>query len=149
MDQQKVETLALRMVGDMAASFSMALGHIGDRLGLFRAMKDAGPVTSEQLAAKTRLNERYVREWLKAMVAAEYLDYDPVSAQYVMTAEQPDLLADDTSPMSAGGALQFTTPTVVTRKSSSVSFATAEAFRTRRSAPRYRRASRASLAPGT
>jgi hypothetical protein len=54
----------------MAGSFSMALGHIGDRLGVFRAMKDAGPLTSAQLATKTGLNERYVREWLKAMVAA-------------------------------------------------------------------------------
>ena len=51
MDQQKVEALAFRMVADMAASFSMALGHIGDRLGMFRAMKDAGPLTSEQLDA--------------------------------------------------------------------------------------------------
>jgi 2-polyprenyl-3-methyl-5-hydroxy-6-metoxy-1,4-benzoquinol methylase len=112
MDQQKIEALAFRVVGDMAASFSMALGHIGDRLGLFRAMKGAGPLTSAQLAAKTRLNERYVREWLKAMVAAEYLDYDPASGRYVMTPEQAYVLADDTSPMSAGGALQFTAPTV-------------------------------------
>ncbi len=42
MDQQKVEALAVRMVADMAASFSMALGHIGDRLGLFRAMRMRG-----------------------------------------------------------------------------------------------------------
>jgi len=112
MDQQKVETLAFRIVGDMAGSFSMALGHIGDRLGLFHAMKGAGPLTSEQLAAKTRLNERYVREWLRGMVAAEYLDYDPSTDRYVMTAEQAYVLADDASPVSAGGPLQFTTPTV-------------------------------------
>ena len=112
MDQQKVEALAFRMVGDMAGSFSMALGHIGDRLGLFHAMKGAGPLTGEQLAAKTRLNERYVREWLKAMVAAEYLDYDAASGRYVMTEEQAYVLADDTSPLSAGGPLQFTAPTV-------------------------------------
>ena len=112
MDQGKVEALAFRIVGDMAASFSMALGHIGDRLGLFRAMRDAGPLTSEELASRTRLNERYVREWLKAMVAAEYLDYDSVSGRYVMTPEQAYVLADDASPMSAGGALQFTAPTV-------------------------------------
>jgi 2-polyprenyl-3-methyl-5-hydroxy-6-metoxy-1,4-benzoquinol methylase len=112
MDQTKVEALAFRMVGDMAGSFSMALGHIGDRLGLFRAMNGAGPVTSEQLASKTGLNERYVREWLKAMVAAEYLDYDASSGRFVMTPEQAYVLADDTSPLSAGGLLQFTAPTV-------------------------------------
>src|SRR5439155_1397469 len=97
-----LQALATRIVGDMAASFSMALGHIGDRLGLFRAMKGAGPVASAQLAAKTALNERYVREWLKAMAASEYLDYDPTSDTYVMTAEQAYVLADDASPMSAG-----------------------------------------------
>src|SRR5690348_13448908 len=111
MDSTKVETLAFRVVGDMAASFSMALGHIGDRLGLFQAMKTTGPVSSEELAWKTGLNERYVREWLKAMVAAEYLDYDPASNRYVMTPEQAFVLADDASPLSVGGPLQFTAPT--------------------------------------
>ena len=101
MDQQKVEALATRIVGDMAASFSMALGHIGDRLGLFRAMKGAGPVASAQLAAKTALNERYVREWLKAMAASEYLDYDPTSDTYVMTAEQAGAYKPDPRPYRA------------------------------------------------
>jgi 2-polyprenyl-3-methyl-5-hydroxy-6-metoxy-1,4-benzoquinol methylase len=113
MDQQKIEALAFRVVGDMAASFSMALGHIGDRLGLFRTLAGAGPVTSEQLASKTGLNERYVREWLKAMVAAEYIDYDPARGRFLMTPEQEYVLANDDSPVSAGGPLQFTTPTVL------------------------------------
>ncbi len=112
MDQQKVEALAFRVVGDMAGSFSMALGHIGDRLGLFRAMAGAGPVTSEELASTTGLNERYVREWLKAMVAAEYIDYDAASGRFVLTPEQAYVLADDDSPLSVGGALHFTAPTV-------------------------------------
>jgi 2-polyprenyl-3-methyl-5-hydroxy-6-metoxy-1,4-benzoquinol methylase len=97
----------------MAASFSMALGHIGDRLGLFKTLAGAGPVTSEQLGAKTGLNERYVREWLKAMAAAEYVEYDPATDRFYMTAEQEYVLANDDSPASAGGPLQFTTPTVL------------------------------------
>jgi 2-polyprenyl-3-methyl-5-hydroxy-6-metoxy-1,4-benzoquinol methylase len=113
MDQQKMEALALRVVSDMAASFSMALGHIGDRLGLFRTLAEAGAVSSAQLASKTGLNERYVREWLKAMVAAEYVDYDLESGRFLMTPEQKFVLANDESPLSAGGPLQFTTPTVL------------------------------------
>jgi SAM-dependent methyltransferase len=113
MDQEKVEALAFRVIGEMAASFSMALGHIGDRLGLFRTLADAGPVTSEQLASKTGLNERYVREWLKAMVAAEYIDWDPITGRFLMTAEQEFVLANDDAPLSAGGLLQFTTATVL------------------------------------
>src|SRR2546430_17590788 len=82
---KKVEELAFRVVGDMGGAFIMALGYIGDRLGLYKAMDGAGPLSSEALASKTGLNERYVREWLRAMVAAEYIDYDPGSEQYSMS----------------------------------------------------------------
>ena len=47
---------------------------IGDRLGLFKAMKDAGPLKVEQLAARTGLNERYLQERLNSMVAAQSLN---------------------------------------------------------------------------
>ncbi|MEZ5363816.1 MAG: winged helix-turn-helix domain-containing protein [Bryobacterales bacterium] len=40
------------------------------RWGIYKAMQGVGPMTSQELADKTGLNERYVREWLKAMVAA-------------------------------------------------------------------------------
>jgi 2-polyprenyl-3-methyl-5-hydroxy-6-metoxy-1,4-benzoquinol methylase len=112
MDMKKVEELAFRVVGDMGGAFVMALGYIGDRLGLFKAMAGAGPVTSEELAQKTGLNERYVREWLRAMVASEYLDYDASSGRYVMTAEQAFVLASEDSPMFVGGAFHFTTPSI-------------------------------------
>lgn len=111
-DDKKVEEIAFRVVGDMGGSFVMALGYIGDRLGLFTAMAGAGPVTSVQLATKTDLNERYVREWAKAMVAAEYIDYEPESERFVMTEEQAFVLANDDSPMSVGGGLHFTTPSI-------------------------------------
>jgi 2-polyprenyl-3-methyl-5-hydroxy-6-metoxy-1,4-benzoquinol methylase len=91
----------------------MALGYVGDRLGLFKAMAGAGPVTSAELAQKTSLNERYVREWLRAMVAGEYLDYDPSSQRYLMTAAQEFVLADESSPLFVGGAFHFTTPSVL------------------------------------
>ena len=113
MDQQEIEALAFRVVSDMAASFSMALGHIGDRLGLFKTLARTGPVTSEQLASRTGLNERYVREWLRAMTAAEYIDYDPATHRFIVTPEQASVLADDDGPLSVGGARQFTTPTVL------------------------------------
>ena len=112
MNLKKVEELAFRVVGDMGGAFAMALGYIGDRLGLFKAMAGAGPVTSVELAEKTALNERYVREWLRAMVACEYIDYDASSERYVMTAEQAFVLANEDSPMFVGGAFHFTTPSI-------------------------------------
>lgn len=112
MNQDKVHELAFRVVGDTAGAFTLALGYIGDRLGLFKAMADAGPLRSPALAAKTQLNERYVREWLRAMVAAEYIDYDATTETYHMTQEQAFVLANEDSPMFVGGILQFTTPSI-------------------------------------
>ena len=112
MEQQKIEELAFRVIGDMGGSFVMALGYIGDRLGLFTALSNSAGLTSQELADKTELNERYVREWAKAMVAAEYIDYEPDGERFMMTEEQSFVLANDDSPMSVGGGLQFTTPSM-------------------------------------
>jgi len=112
MEMKKVEELAFRVIGDMAGTFTMALGYVGDQLGIFKALQDAGPVTSETLAKQTSLNERYVREWLRAMVAAEYLDYEVETERYVMTEEQAFVLSNEDSPMFVGGAFHFTIPSM-------------------------------------
>lgn len=112
MNDKKVEEMAFRVVGDMGGAFTMALGYVGDQLGLFKAMAGAGPISSVELAAKLKLNERYVREWLRAMVAAEYIDYDPNTSKYVMSEEQAFVLANEDSPMFVGGAFHFTTPSI-------------------------------------
>ncbi len=112
MNDDKVHEMAMRAVGDMGGTFTFALGYIGDRLGIFKAMAGAGQMTSTELAEKTKLNERYVREWAKAMVAAEYIDFDTASEKYVMTEEQAFVLADEDSPMFVGGAMHFAIPTI-------------------------------------
>jgi 2-polyprenyl-3-methyl-5-hydroxy-6-metoxy-1,4-benzoquinol methylase len=113
LNMKKVEELAFRVVGDMGGAFVMALGYIGDRLGLYKALDGAGPITSEELASKTGLNERYVREWLRAMVAAEYIDYDEGSQKYVMSSEQAFVLSNEDSPMFVGGGFHFTVPSIL------------------------------------
>jgi 2-polyprenyl-3-methyl-5-hydroxy-6-metoxy-1,4-benzoquinol methylase len=110
---KKVEELAFRVVGDMGGAFIMALGYIGDRLGIYKAMDGAGSLSSEALALKTGLNERYVREWLRAMVAAEYIDYDHSSEEYSMSAEQAFVLSNEDSPMFVGGGFHFTLPSLL------------------------------------
>ncbi|MBI3726287.1 methyltransferase domain-containing protein [bacterium] len=112
MDMKKVENVAFGVVRDMGGAFTMGLAYVGDRLGLFKALKGAGPLASTELAKRTNLNERYVREWAKAMVAAEYLDYDAKADKYLMTEEQAFVLAQEDSPMFVGGAFQFTTPSL-------------------------------------
>lgn len=112
MNPKKVEELAFRVVGDMGGTFTMALGYIGDRLGIFKAMAGKGPIRSANVAAQTQLNERYVREWLRAMVAAEYIEYDVTTDMYWMSEEQVYVLVNEDSPMFTGGIFQLATPTV-------------------------------------
>ena len=97
-DQDQLNTLLFRMIGDVAAAASGPLVVLGDRLGLFRALAANGPLSSTDLAGQLALHERYVREWLNNMVAAQYVQYEAASARYFMTPEQAACLADADSP---------------------------------------------------
>src|SRR5215475_12924035 len=72
-DQTRLERFVGQAVGDMAAAISGLLVHLGDRLGLYRAMAGAGPVTPEALAGQTGTAPRYVREWLSNQAAGGYV----------------------------------------------------------------------------
>ena len=61
-------------VGDFGSLLSSALINIGDKLGLFKAMVAAGPMTAAELAKKTGTTERSMREWASGLAAAGYLD---------------------------------------------------------------------------
>jgi len=96
-NQFKLDQFVGKMVGDMGAAFSTALIVLGDRIGLFRKMAEKGPVTSAELAKATNTTERYVREWLAAMAAAGYIEYDKASQRYSLSAEQASVFADEKS----------------------------------------------------
>src|SRR5919206_198171 len=66
-DQQKLQDLLGRAIGDFGGTFHAALVVLGDRLGLYKALAGADPVTPAELAASTGTAERYVREWLNAL----------------------------------------------------------------------------------
>ena len=87
-DEGKLNTFMERVVGDMGAAMHATLIVVGDKLGLYRAMVDAGPVTPADLAAKTGTAERYVREWLNANAASGYVTYDPATGRYQLPPEQ-------------------------------------------------------------
>jgi len=88
-----------------------ALSYIGDRLGIFSALAEAGAVTSTQLAEKTGLSERYLREWLGAMTAAGYVNYDVAAKTYAMSAEACDgACARTTLRFFAGGFIEMIVP---------------------------------------
>jgi SAM-dependent methyltransferase len=79
---------------------------LGMKLGLYRAMAGAGPISSQELAARTGCAERYVREWLNAQVAGGYVGYHAISGTYELSPEQAMVLADEDSPVFLPSAWQ-------------------------------------------
>lgn len=106
-DPQKLDALVGRLVGDVGASITGALIVLGDQLGLYKAMADGEPVTSQQLAAKTGLKERYVREWLAGQAAASYVDYDEGADSFALSPEQAMAFAEEESPAFFAGAFEI------------------------------------------
>jgi len=86
---------------------------MGDRLGLYRALAGAGPLTPAELADKTETTERYVREWLNQQAAGGYVEYDPDSGRYTLPPEQALALTDSDSPAYLPGFFQIALGSVV------------------------------------
>lgn len=108
-DQKKLEGFVHKVLGDVGATGTAGLAVIGDRLGLYKAMAGAGPLSPAELAAKTGTQERCIREWLSAQAAAEYVDYDATTGKFTLSDEHAAVLADESSPASMmGGLLGFT-----------------------------------------
>jgi SAM-dependent methyltransferase len=106
----KAEQLAERVIEHTNAAYFVAAAYIGDRLGLSKTMAGAGPLTAQQLAGKTGLNERYVLEWLRAMASAGYISYHPESNAFAMPPEHVAVLVDEDSPMFSAGLIEGTVP---------------------------------------
>lgn len=105
-DETRLHAFLGQVVGDLAGYSGALMGYIGDRLGLYRAIAEAGSVTSEELAARTGMAERYVRDWLVNQAAGGYLEYDAATDRYRMAPEQVSALTDESSPAFVGGAFQ-------------------------------------------
>lgn len=124
LDLEKAKHVAQTVIGDVGTVVHGAMCYIGDRTGLFKAMAGAGPLTAQQLAAKTGLSARYVREWLGAMATARYVEYDAARNTYLLTPEYAAALADEDSPFFIGGYFQMAQAAVT------VAPKVAEAFKT-------------------
>ncbi|BDH11318.1 class I SAM-dependent methyltransferase [Streptomyces hygroscopicus] len=102
-DEDRVQRFLEKVITDTGAAVAGLCTSLGDRLGLYTAMAGAGPLTSAQLAARTGLVERYVREWLAAQVAGEYIGYAPGTDTYLLPDEHAAVLADPDLPTYAAG----------------------------------------------
>lgn len=106
-DQGRLEQALGQLVVDMGAAMNGALVLIGVDLGLWRALDESGPTTSEQLAARTGIRERYLREWLSAQVASGYLSYDPGAGTVTLSPEHAMALAREDSPVYLAGGFHL------------------------------------------
>jgi len=106
-DSAKADAFLMKMIGDIGATMSGALVVIGDKLGLYKALSERGPMTSVELAAATGTHERYIREWLSNQAASGYLEYDPKSKTFTLPAEHRAVLADENSPVLLCGLYQI------------------------------------------
>lgn len=95
-DPAKVEAFASHLMPILKGSLLSYMIDIGDRTGLFAAAAQ-GPGTSQEVADRAGLQERYVREWLGAMVTGGIVDFDPRAQTYVLVPEHAALLIGSTS----------------------------------------------------
>ena len=106
-DRDKLNAFVARMLGDLGAAISAPLVVIGDKLGLYKAMAEAGPLSGAELASRTGCAERYIREWLAAQAASGYVEYDIATDRYSLSPEQAMVFADESSPAFFAGAFDI------------------------------------------
>lgn len=106
MNEQRAAEFTGQVLADTAAAATTVLAALGDRLGLFKDLAANGPATSAQLAARTGLDERYVREWASGLYAAGYLTYDASNHQFALPEEHAPTLAEEPGPSFFGGVQQ-------------------------------------------
>lgn len=97
-DQARLEAFFMRTVNDLSAGYAGVMVSLGAKLGLYKAMAGAGPISPKELASRAECTERYVREWLNAQAAGGYVEYHAMSETYELTPEQAMVLADEDSP---------------------------------------------------
>ena len=98
-DETKLNAFIGKILGDLGGAFSAPLVRMGDKLGLYKALKEQGPMTPAELAAKTNVAERYAREWLSHQAASGYLEYDAATGKFTLPPEQAMVFAEPDSPV--------------------------------------------------
>lgn len=96
-DLKKLQTYAKLVFGALGGAMTSAMIHLGDRLGLYRALADGEALTSEELAARSGYAERWIREWLFQQGAAGVLEHRG-GGRFALSPEGRALLADESSP---------------------------------------------------
>ena len=101
-DRDKVQQMAEHTMGFLAGAVISGMIYLGDKMGLYRALDGAGPMTSDDLAQKTGLHERWLREWLEGQATAGLLAYKG-NRKFELSAEAALVLSNENSPAFLAG----------------------------------------------
>jgi len=97
LDEAKVKAFTQRMVSHLTGASVALMMEVGRQAGLFETLAAMPPATSTAIAERAGCTERYVREWLGAMVCGGLVEYDPAARTYHLPPEHALLLAGQTS----------------------------------------------------
>lgn len=106
-DPSKAEAFAGKMIDVMNSAAVALMTSIGHRTGLFDAMAYLPPADSVRIAEEARLSERYVREWLGAMVTGGVVEHDPLEGTYWLPREHAAFLTRNASPNNLAASMQW------------------------------------------
>jgi 2-polyprenyl-3-methyl-5-hydroxy-6-metoxy-1,4-benzoquinol methylase len=101
-DPEKLQQKIRQVFGYLEGALLSGMIYLGDALGLYRALAGAGPLTSHELAARTQLDERWLREWLRGQAAAELIEYRG-EGRFELSPEGAVALAQESHPAFAAG----------------------------------------------
>src|SRR5207248_4547264 len=96
LDMNKLNTFIGQFVTDLGATVHSGMVVIGEKLGLYKALA-ARAMNSAELAAATKTDERYLREWLASQAAGGYITYDANTHKFSLNEEQKFTLPKDDS----------------------------------------------------
>lgn len=110
-DMDKLHVFLGQFVNDLGATIHTGMVVIGENLGLYKALA-TGAMNSAELAAKTGVDERYLREWLASQAAGGYVTYNEDTNKFSLNAEQAFTLANEDSPVYLPGAFELALATL-------------------------------------
>jgi 2-polyprenyl-3-methyl-5-hydroxy-6-metoxy-1,4-benzoquinol methylase len=105
-DEARLNDLVGKVIGDVAGALSLFMAYLGDQAGVFTALDGAGRLTVDQLAAKTKLNPKYLHEWLGSVAAAGYVTHHEDDT-FSLTEEQALVFTREGQPACMQGFFQL------------------------------------------